>query len=85
MEDYQKGNIDGKKSVGIGFILYGFLSFLGLIFVYKDKPVRSLFKEHSDQYFDGYYNGVIKRRWMFFLGGLLFIMLHIAVISIGLE
>ena len=81
MEDYKKGKEDGKKSVKKTMILSTFLSVLGLVFVYSNKPVRSMFKEHSDQYFDGYYKGVMERRWGYWWLGWIPVLIFISMIT----
>lgn len=80
MEDYTKGKEDGIKSVKKTMILTGFISFIGIILIYQSKPVRSMFKEYSDQYFDGFYKGVIGRRWRYWWLGI-FIFTSIALIA----
>ena len=70
MEEYNKGLKDGKNSVNKLFMCSAILSVVGWIFIYGDKPKRSLFKEFSDEYFDGYYSGVMKRRWGFWFIGM---------------
>ena len=67
-----KGIYDGKKSVKPFFILSGFLSIIGIIFVLKySLPKRESFEEEGDEYFIGYVGGVKKRRWLYWFVGLL--------------
>ena len=66
-----KGIYDGKKSVKPFFILSGFLSIIGIIFVLKySLPKRESFAEEGDEYFIGYVGGVKKRRWLYWFVGL---------------
>jgi hypothetical protein len=80
MEEYKKGRLDGQNSVKKTMIFTTLLSVVGIVFIYNNKPIRSLFKEKSDEYFDGYYKGVMERRWGYwFLGWILFLPLFIIV------
>ena len=40
-----------------------------------------MFKEHSDQYFDGYYKGVMERRWGYWWLGWIPVLIFISMIT----
>lgn len=66
---FKEGLENGKKSQSPIWLLSGPLTWIGIILIYNfKKPNKYDFKNESDEYFEGFKKGVIKRRWSYFFG-----------------
>ena len=78
--NYNKGIEDGKKSQSLLWILSGFITLIGILLVlFKNKNPKTDGLE--DEYIKGYKKGVIKRRWLFFIIGLVLSTLIINIVG----